>query len=123
MWLLLRRGRDRMEVDLSANNGERERIYDNFGAKTKVVTIMKSNNLSVQTISALVMLACGTIMAFVSLLLPPKGEISSGALWYTGQCFLYSGGIFGIGAWAKKNVEEMQDKIDKKMKENEKGKQ
>ena len=77
-----------------------------------------STKLSVQTTSALVMLACGTVMAFTSLFLPPTGEISSGALWYTGQCFLYSGGIFGIGAWAKKNVEEIQAKIDERIKEN-----
>lgn len=73
--------------------------------------------MTVQTISAIVMLGCGTIMAFTSLFLPPTGEISSGALWYTGQCFLYSGGIFGIGAWAKRSVEDMEAKIDKKLKE------
>jgi len=44
--------------------------------------------ISIKTWSAIAMLGTGTLMAFTSLFLPPIGEISNGALWYTGQCFL-----------------------------------
>ena len=69
-----------------------------------------------QTWSAIAMLATGSVMAFISLFLPPLGEISDGSLWYTGQCFLYAGGIFGITTWSKQKIEEIDRKVDASLK-------
>lgn len=68
-----------------------------------------------QVYSALAMLASGSLMAFTSMWLPPLGEVNNGALWYTGQCFLYAGGIFGIGTWARSKGEELDRKIEKRL--------
>ena len=70
----------------------------------------RKNNIQIW--SAVGMLAGGTLMAFISLFLPPVGEISNGALWYTGQCFLYAGGIFGIGTWAQSKVNEIRKDLE-----------
>lgn len=56
--------------------------------------------------SAVMMLISGGVLTYLNMYLPPVGEISSSVLWYTGQCFLYCGGIFGIGAWARQVVKE-----------------
>jgi len=71
--------------------------------------------ITIQTWSAIAMLFMGSVMAFTSLLLPPTGEISDGALWYTGQCFLYSGGIFGISTYTKGKLEEIETKVNNKI--------
>lgn len=60
------------------------------------------------------MLAAGTLMAFLSLLLPPTGEIDNGALWYTGQCFLYAGGIFGIGTYTRNRFSSIERRLNLK---------
>lgn len=74
---------------------------------------------SVQTWSAIAMLAAGTVMAFTSLLLPPMGEIDNGALWYTGQCFLYSGGIFGITTYTRNRLEGIEQRLHLRKNEDE----
>lgn len=66
---------------------------------------------SLQNWSAIAMLTAGTLMAFLSLLLPPTGEIDNGALWYTGQCFLYAGGIFGIGTYTKNRFTSIERRL------------
>lgn len=73
----------------------------------------KGEKLTIQTWSAVAMLVAGTIMAFVSLFMPPVGEISTGALWYTGQCFLYAGGIMGISSYGKQKLDELERRLNK----------
>ena len=51
------------------------------------------------------MLAVGVVMAFLSLLLPPPGEINESVLYIFAQILIYAGSVFGIGAY----VEKMKD--------------
>ena len=67
--------------------------------------------MSIQTWSAVAMLGAGSLMAFISLFLPPVGDISTGALWYCGQCFLYAGGIMGIAGYTKNKVDEIKEEL------------
>ena len=46
--------------------------------------------------SALVLLFFGIAMAFISMFLPPPGEIDSSVLYIFAQILIYAGSIFGI---------------------------
>ena len=46
--------------------------------------------------TAIVLLACGIIMAFIALMLPPPGEIHDSVLYIFAQILIYAGSIFGI---------------------------
>lgn len=61
------------------------------------------------------MLAAGTVMAYINMWMPPKGEISNGVLWYVGQCFMYAGGVFGVGAYASTKLELKSKEIEERL--------
>ncbi len=46
--------------------------------------------------SACLLLAFGAVTCFVSLLLPPQGEIDGTVLMLFGQILVYAGSIFGV---------------------------
>ena len=46
--------------------------------------------------SALALLAAGILLAFISLFLPPPGEIDDSVLYIFAQILIYAGSIFGI---------------------------
>ena len=46
--------------------------------------------------SALALLTAGIVMAYISMLLPPPGEIDDSVLYIFAQILIYAGSIFGI---------------------------
>ena len=52
--------------------------------------------------TAVALLTCGVILAFVSLLMPPPGEIHESVLYIFAQILIYAGSIFGIDAYIRK---------------------
>lgn len=56
----------------------------------------KQTKESVQTASAVGMLAAGVGLSVAGFIVDPAGEIHDSVLWFFAQCLLYAGGIFGI---------------------------
>ena len=54
--------------------------------------------------TAVALLTCGVILAFVSLLMPPPGEIHESVLYIFAQILIYAGSIFGIDAYIRKSL-------------------
>lgn len=54
--------------------------------------------------TAVALLLCGVILAFVSLLMPPPGEIHESVLYIFAQILIYAGSIFGIDAYIRKSL-------------------
>lgn len=71
--------------------------------------------------SAIVMIASGIVLAFLSFFLNDY-DIADGVLWYIAQALIYAGGIFGVsiyfktklGEFESKAREELKDYIDRK---------
>lgn len=83
---------------------------------------MKLTKENVQYTSAVCMLLSGSVMCYLNMYMPPIGEISAGALWYTGQCFLFAGAVYGFGTWAKTQMADIRGEMERMMKEIEKEK-
>lgn len=49
---------------------------------------------NLKELTAIVLLACGIIMAFIALMLPPPGEIHDSVLYIFAQILIYCGSIF-----------------------------
>lgn len=54
--------------------------------------------------TAVALLTCGVLLAFVSLLMPPPGEIHESVLYIFAQILIYAGSIFGIDAYIRKSL-------------------
>ena len=54
--------------------------------------------------TAIVLLACGIIMAFIALILPPPGEIHDSVLYIFAQILIYCGSIFGVDAYINQKI-------------------
>ena len=55
-------------------------------------------------LTAIVLLACGIIMAFVALMLPPPGEIHDSVLYIFAHILIYCGSIFGIDSYITQKI-------------------
>lgn len=60
--------------------------------------------MTARTLSALVTLASGIAMCFLSFFLGGTHTLDGSVLMYFGQCLLYAGGIFAISDYAKKLI-------------------
>lgn len=56
--------------------------------------------------TAVALLTCGVLLAFVSLLMPPPGEIHESVLYIFAQILIYAGSIFGIDAYIHKSINQ-----------------
>ncbi|MBO5699111.1 MAG: hypothetical protein J6R79_03820 [Bacteroidaceae bacterium] len=55
---------------------------------------MNRENSSI--VSALVLLASGVVLAYLSFFTSADGEISNSVLWYFAQTLVYAGSVFGL---------------------------
>ena len=58
----------------------------------------------VQLITALVTLATGIVLAFVSFFRPPGGEIADSVLHYFAQTLMFTGSVFGLKAYVDRRL-------------------
>ena len=49
-----------------------------------------------QTITAIVVLATGVVLSYISFFNPPKGEIETSVLHYFAQTLMFAGSVFGL---------------------------
>ena len=63
----------------------------------------------IQYSTAVGMLACGAVMAFLSFFI--HGDIVDGVLWYIGQSLIFAGGVFGISTYFKDKLGESEKRM------------
>ncbi len=78
-----------------------------------MTSLLIHNAMTVKEITALILLACGIIMAFIALLLPPVGEIHDSVLYIFAQILIYCGSLFGIDTYVTKKMHEINKKGEK----------
>ncbi len=59
---------------------------------------------NLQTITAVVLLATGVTLSFISFWTPPRGEISDSVLWYFAQTLIYAGSVFGLKVYVDRRI-------------------
>ena len=62
---------------------------------------MKTKNFS-----AVMLLASGILLAYISLFLPPPGEIDDSVLYIFAQILIYAGSIFGIEIYINEKLKK-----------------
>lgn len=73
------------------------------------------NKDTLQYTSAIVTLASGIIMCFLSFFMN-NYVIHDSALWYFGEACVFAGGIFGVSLYIRGEVQRINTKIDKLLK-------
>ena len=70
---------------------------------------MKDNMMIV---AALITLASGIVLCFLSFFLSRQHEISSSVLWYFGQTLLYAASSFGLATYVKTRLTDITNMIE-----------
>ena len=73
---------------------------------------MKTKNFS-----AVMLLASGILLAYISLFLPPPGEIDDSVLYIFAQILIYAGSIFGIEQYISLRLDNSQQTTVNRLKE------
>lgn len=73
--------------------------------------IQKEAKDALAVYSAVGMLIFGAGLTLAGFIIEPMGVIDDSVLWVLGQALLYAGGIFGIGMYTKRRLDEMEDRL------------
>lgn len=65
-------------------------------------------------ISSIVLLVAGVVLIFISIYLPPVGEIHTSVLTVIGEIFTFVGAVFGIGEYAMIQIAKINNKTEDK---------
>lgn len=68
----------------------------------------------IKFISSIVLLAAGVVLIFISIYLPPIGEIHTSVLTVIGEIFTFVGAVFGIGEYAMIQIAKINNKTEDK---------
>ena len=71
---------------------------------------------NIKELTALFALLFGFGLSLAGFIVDPKGIVDQSVLWILGQCLLYAGSIYGISTHFQKKQEELENKIDKRLK-------
>lgn len=77
----------------------------------------QEGRINFQYYTAAAMLAAGVALAVAGFVVPPTGEISDSVLYFTAQCFLYAGSVFGIAVYVSDKIDRIQHKLGLKEEE------
>lgn len=72
----------------------------------------QEKKISIQTWSAIAMLAVGALLSAAGFCVPPLGEVSDSVLYLFAQCLIYAGSIFGVSSYYKAKFNELQRQVD-----------
>ena len=62
---------------------------------------------AIQFVSALILMLAGVVLVFISLFLPPQGEIDASVLAALGEFFTMAGSIWGITSYTRIKIHEI----------------
>ena len=57
------------------------------------------------------MLLVGVALAIAGFIVSPLGEISDSVLYFTAQCFIYAGSVFGVSVYVSDKFKNLQNKL------------
>lgn len=63
-------------------------------------------NPNLKELTAIILLTFGIILAFITLLMPPPGEIHDSVLYIFAQILIYCGSIFGIDCYITQRIKD-----------------
>ena len=63
------------------------------------------------------MLLVGVALAIAGFIVSPLGEISDSVLYFTAQCFIYAGSVFGVSVYVSDKFKNLQSKLGIKEKD------
>lgn len=69
---------------------------------------VKEHKEGIMICSALVMLASGVTMSFLSFFLSEVYEVSDSVLWYFAQTIVYASSVFGIGSYVNYKLKDFE---------------
>ncbi|MCF0235714.1 MAG: hypothetical protein HUK09_03205 [Bacteroidaceae bacterium] len=58
--------------------------------------------LTLQEVTAIVMLAVGISFALMGFWVPPRGSIHDSILWVFAQCLIYTGSVLGVAVYIRR---------------------
>ena len=69
---------------------------------------------SVKEWTAIALLACGIVMAFIALMLPPPGQIHDSVLYIFAQILIYCGSILTLSSSVatRQSIQELKEHLD-----------
>lgn len=79
----------------------------------------RERRISFQYYTAAAMLLVGVALAIAGFIVSPLGEISDSVLYFTAQCFIYAGSVFGVSVYVTDKFKNLQNKLGLKDKEEE----
>lgn len=68
----------------------------------------------IKFMSSIVLLVAGVVLIFISIYLPPVGEVSTSVLTVIGEIFTFVGAIFGIGEYTTIQIARINSKTEDK---------
>ena len=66
---------------------------------------------NIATITALLLLISGVVLAYIAYF--RSGDLPDGVLWYTAQCLIYAGSIFGVSVYVQNKFAEIKANLQK----------
>lgn len=80
----------------------------------------RERRITFQYLTAAAMLLVGVALAIAGFIVSPLGEISDSVLYFTAQCFIYAGSVFGVSVYVTDKFKNLQNKLGLKDSEEEK---
>ena len=80
----------------------------------------RERRITLQYLTAAAMLLVGVALAIAGFIVSPLGEISDSVLYFTAQCFIYAGSVFGVSVYVTDKFKNLQNKLGLKDSEEEK---
>ncbi|QFQ13281.1 hypothetical protein C7Y71_009830 [Pseudoprevotella muciniphila] len=77
----------------------------------------RERRISFQYYTAAAMLLVGVALAIAGFIVSPLGEISDSVLYFTAQCFIYAGSVFGVSVYVSDKFKNLQSKLGIKEKD------
>lgn len=71
----------------------------------------RERRISFQYYTAAAMLLVGVALAIAGFIVSPLGEISDSVLYFTAQCFIYAGSVFGVSVYVSDKFKNLQNKL------------
>ncbi|MBP3228184.1 MAG: hypothetical protein J6M53_05290 [Bacteroidaceae bacterium] len=71
----------------------------------------QEGRINFQYYTAAAMLLVGVALAVAGFIVPPQGEISDSVLYFTAQCFIYAGSVFGVSVYVSDKFKNLQKRL------------
>ena len=71
----------------------------------------QEGRINFQYYTAAAMLLVGVALAVAGFIVPPRGEISDSVLYFTSQCFISAGSVFGVSVYVADKFTHLQKRL------------